>query len=58
MPDVEVNELWDERVGTVRGGVNWSGTEGPPVPAASDPGMGDEHLAVIGPEFTEDTSSP
>ncbi|MFE2111741.1 hypothetical protein ACFXAF_38620 [Kitasatospora sp. NPDC059463] len=59
MPDVEANELWDERVGTVQGGVNWAGSEGASVVAGvSDPGMGDEHLAIIGPEFTEDTSSP
>ncbi|MFB7383162.1 type I-E CRISPR-associated endonuclease Cas1e [Kitasatospora purpeofusca] len=58
IPDTEVNELWDERIGTVQGGVNWSGNEGEPATGVSDPGMGDEHLAIIGPEFTQDTSSP
>jgi CRISP-associated protein Cas1 len=51
--DIDVNELWDEQVGTVAGGVNWSAEplhhlpDPPPVPAA----MGEQHLAIIGPEF-------
>jgi CRISPR-associated protein Cas1 len=58
IPDAEVNELWDERVGSVQGGVNWSsGTQFPAsaAPTAVDPGMGDEHVAIIGPEFDQDT---
>ncbi|MFF7638011.1 type I-E CRISPR-associated endonuclease Cas1e [Kitasatospora sp. NPDC008050] len=48
IPDTEANELWDERLGAVPGGANWAHTT-----ALIDPGMGDEHLAVIGPEFEQ-----
>ncbi|WNV92097.1 type I-E CRISPR-associated endonuclease Cas1e [Umezawaea sp. Da 62-37] len=42
--DNGANELWDEELGTVSGGVNWS----------SDlDGRGGEHMVVIGPEFDE-----
>ncbi len=56
IPDAEVNELWDEQVGAVAGGVNWSTSPG--VQTGVDlvpPGMGDEHIAVIGPEFDDTT---
>ncbi len=58
IPDTEVNELWDERIGTVPGGVNWSAGAAFPSFTVADPGMGDEHLAVIGPEFDQDTPRP
>jgi CRISPR-associated protein Cas1 len=48
IPDEETNELWDEKVGTVAGGVNWAD--------ASDlfqPTLGDDHIAIIGPEFDD-----
>ena len=37
----DINTLWDEELGAVRGGVNWSGTD-------------DTHLVVIGPEFEDE----
>lgn len=52
IPDEEINELWDEKVGSVPGGVNWAGAED-----LVQPGMGDEHIAVIGPEFDEPRTS-
>lgn len=57
--DVEVNELWDEHAGSVAGGVNWSAE---PAANARDlliqPGMGEEHIAVIGPEFDAGGEGP
>lgn len=52
--DLEVNELWDEQVGAVAGGVNWSaeGMDGPNGQLIQAD-MGEQHLAVIGPEFEE-----
>lgn len=50
LSDVEVNELWDERAGSVPGGINWS------THPLRPPGMGEEHLAVIGPEFDSSNS--
>ena len=49
--DEDVNQLWDEKAGAVSGGVNWSGSED-----LIQPSMGDEHLAIIGPEFDPPTS--
>ncbi|MEU4826871.1 type I-E CRISPR-associated endonuclease Cas1e [Actinomadura sp. NPDC023710] len=49
--DEDINQLWDEQAGTVSGGVNWSGSED-----LISPGMGDQHLAIIGPEFEPPTS--
>ncbi|GAA4242351.1 type I-E CRISPR-associated endonuclease Cas1e [Actinomadura meridiana] len=49
--DEDVNQLWDERAGVVSGGVNWSGSED-----LIQPGMGDQHLAIIGPEFDPPTT--
>lgn len=46
MPDHELSELWDEKVGSVAAGVNWA-TEAD----FFEPAMGDDHIAVIGPEF-------
>ncbi|MGJ6968821.1 type I-E CRISPR-associated endonuclease Cas1e [Streptosporangium sp. G11] len=57
IPDIEVNELWDEKLGSVAGGVNWAGTHTPAlnptieeiIPAV----MGEEHIAIIGPDLEE-----
>ncbi|MFI7097775.1 type I-E CRISPR-associated endonuclease Cas1e [Streptomyces sp. NPDC050161] len=59
----ETSELWDERLGTVSAGVNWSTPDGPPAPPGhptpdttpehpplTPTGMGDQHIAIIGPE--------
>jgi CRISP-associated protein Cas1 len=45
IPDTELNELWDEKLGSVAGGVNygWSAD-------LIETAMGDDHLAVIGPD--------
>lgn len=55
IPDEEINELWDEKVGSVAGGVNWAETSD-----FIQPNMGEDHIAVIGPEFEDpsmDTTS-
>jgi CRISPR-associated protein Cas1 len=49
----DVNELWDEKIGTVAGGVNWSGEAD-----LIEPGLGDKHIAVIGPEFEDPGPDP
>lgn len=62
IPEIDANELWDDKVGTVPGGVNWAGSEGDP----DDPlfaeftqaSMGEEHIAVIGPEFDQPRDRP
>lgn len=51
LPDDELNQLWDEHLGTVAGGVNWATNSDANPLGPIDPGMGDEHLAVIGPDF-------
>ncbi|GAA4147492.1 type I-E CRISPR-associated endonuclease Cas1e [Actinomadura keratinilytica] len=51
--DEDVNQLWDDQVGAVAGGVNWSGSED-----LIQPGMGDQHIAIIGPEFDPPASDP
>ncbi|MEV4752999.1 type I-E CRISPR-associated endonuclease Cas1e [Streptosporangium sp. NPDC049248] len=57
IPDIEVNELWDEKLGTVAGGVNWAGAETTSIDTTIEeiiPAvMGEEHIAVIGPELEE-----
>ncbi|GAA2127255.1 type I-E CRISPR-associated endonuclease Cas1e [Actinomadura napierensis] len=49
--DEDVNQLWDEQAGAVSGGLNYSGSED-----LIQPGMGDQHLAIIGPEFDPPSS--
>lgn len=61
----ETSALWDERLGTVAAGVNWSTDATAPLspsattnnkdeqPAFHPAHMGDEHIAVIGPESDE-----
>ncbi|WP_217998459.1 CRISPR-associated endonuclease Cas1 [Actinomadura rubrobrunea] len=51
--DEDVNQLWDEHSGAVAGDVNWSGTED-----LVQPGMGDQHIAIIGPEFDPPAGDP
>lgn len=50
--DEDLNQLWDEETGAVPGGVNWS-TEplDDTVVSLIAPGMGEQHIAVVGPEF-------
>lgn len=50
--DKEVNELWDEKVGSVPGGVNWAETDD-----LVQADMGEEHIAIIGPEFDDPNTS-
>jgi len=53
MQDEDVNELWDEKLGSVPGGVNWaSGSD------LIDPGMGEDYFAIIGPEFDTPETHP
>ncbi|MCP2261244.1 CRISPR-associated protein, Cas1 family [Streptoalloteichus tenebrarius] len=50
--DQDLNELWDEEVGSVPGGVNWSSEPIDDIAMSLvDPGMGERHIAVVGPEF-------
>lgn len=60
LADQDVNQLWDEKVGTVQGGVNWSAESAGSALHTVDPGMGDEdkHLAIVGPEFDNDPKQP
>ncbi|MFD0900139.1 type I-E CRISPR-associated endonuclease Cas1e [Actinomadura sediminis] len=51
--DEDINQLWDEQTGAVPGGLNWSGTED-----LVEPGMGTQHVAIIGPEFDPPTDKP
>ena len=51
--DEDVNQLWDEQAGAVAGGVNWAGSED-----LIYPGMGDHHIAIIGPEFDPPAGDP
>ncbi|MGW7291594.1 type I-E CRISPR-associated endonuclease Cas1e [Streptomyces xiamenensis] len=61
-----VGELWDEHLGAVPSGVNWADGSGafplegdaPPDAAPRTADMGDEHIAVIGPEFDEPADPP
>ncbi|MFJ9365297.1 type I-E CRISPR-associated endonuclease Cas1e [Nocardia sp. NPDC101769] len=45
--DIEAPQLWDERIGVVDGGTDWAGREADLV----QPGFGDQHVTVIGPEL-------
>lgn len=53
LSDADVNELWDENFGSVPGGTNWEGTA-----TIRRPSLGDDHVAIIGPEFDDGTSAP
>ncbi|WP_283133415.1 type I-E CRISPR-associated endonuclease Cas1e [Rhizohabitans arisaemae] len=60
IPEIDVNQLWDEKLGSVSGGVNWA-TSGDPFTDAGLGGitpatMGEDHIAVIGPEFPDGVS--
>jgi CRISPR-associated protein Cas1 len=48
LPDEETNELWDEKTGSVAGGVNWAGAQD-----LTQPTIGEHQIAVIGPEFDD-----
>ncbi|MGK5558874.1 type I-E CRISPR-associated endonuclease Cas1e [Actinomadura kijaniata] len=50
-PEDEVNELWDEKRGSVPGGTNWENNAD-----LIPPSMGQDNIAIIGPEF--DTPPP
>lgn len=52
IPDIETNELWDERSGTVAGGVNYGDDDTPDLVRQAT--MGEDHIAVLGPEFDTD----
>ena len=47
IPEEDVNALWDEHLGSVPGGVDWSHAAGELV----EPGMGEAHVAVVGPDL-------
>lgn len=55
--DEDANLLWDERTSVVAGGTNWGTGDEDLV----NPGMGDQHVSIIGPEFdppTQDGGPP
>ncbi|TDD49001.1 type I-E CRISPR-associated endonuclease Cas1e [Saccharopolyspora elongata] len=54
----EVNELWDERLGQVPGGVNYADPTDQPQCPTTQPEMGEQHITVIGPEFDEPSAAP
>ncbi|ASO22343.1 CRISPR-associated protein Cas1 [Actinoalloteichus hoggarensis] len=57
--DEGLNRLWDEETGSVSGGVNWySAPFDEEVRALIDPSMGEDHLAVIGPELEGAAEEP
>lgn len=59
IPDNDLNQLWDDQLGTVAGGINWANDSDLAINLGLDlvqPTMGDDHIAVIGPEF--DTPKP
>ncbi|NJP29363.1 type I-E CRISPR-associated endonuclease Cas1 [Microbispora sp. SCL1-1] len=52
--DDDLNQLWDERLGTVAGGINWADESDLAINLGLNlvqPSMGEDHIAVIGPEF-------
>ncbi|MFC0863425.1 type I-E CRISPR-associated endonuclease Cas1e [Sphaerimonospora cavernae] len=54
LPDEDLNRLWDDQLGTVAGGTNWADESDMIINLGLDlvqPTMGDDHIAVIGPEF-------
>ncbi|WP_062430398.1 type I-E CRISPR-associated endonuclease Cas1e [Herbidospora daliensis] len=52
IPEIDVNELWDEKLGAVPGGVNWANGSGSVRGSGLvEAEMGDEHIAIIGPEL-------
>lgn len=54
LPEEDMNQLWDDRLGAVAGGTNWSSESDLIVNLGLDlvqPTMGDDHIAVVGPEF-------
>lgn len=57
IPDIEVNNLWDEKAGAVPGGTNWADTDDPftaaDLQALAPATMGEDHIAVIGPDFDQ-----
>ena len=54
--DIETNELWDEHLGSVAGGVNYGAGDGALTgPRSAE--MGEQHIAVVGPEFDDDQES-
>ncbi|MGW5442751.1 type I-E CRISPR-associated endonuclease Cas1e [Streptomyces asiaticus] len=54
----ETSELWDEHLGTVPAGINWS-TQGLEHPSQANgetitpADVGEQHIAIVGPEFDE-----
>lgn len=48
IPEEEANELWDEKVGTVPGGINWADSSD-----LLQPTLGDDQIVIIGPEFED-----
>ncbi|MFA1549904.1 type I-E CRISPR-associated endonuclease Cas1e [Actinomadura chokoriensis] len=55
LSEEDANQLWDERDGTVSGGVNWANDSDFDL---VQPTMGEDHIAVIGPEFDQPTPKP
>ncbi|MCD0452838.1 type I-E CRISPR-associated endonuclease Cas1e [Actinocorallia sp. API 0066] len=52
--EADGNELWDERLGTVAGGVNWADETDIAISLGADlvpPGLGENRVSIIGPEF-------
>ncbi|KAA9376257.1 type I-E CRISPR-associated endonuclease Cas1 [Microbispora cellulosiformans] len=50
----DVNQLWDEKHGAVSGGINWADESDLAINLGLNlvqPTMGEDHIAVVGPEF-------
>ncbi|MEU8272668.1 hypothetical protein AB0B89_36670 [Sphaerisporangium sp. NPDC049002] len=59
LADEDLNQLWDEQLGTVAGGTNWADESDLAINLGLNivrPTMGEDHIAIIGPEF--DTPGP
>ncbi len=48
IPEEDVNALWDEHLGSVPGGVDWSHAA---TGELVEPGMGEADVSVVGPDL-------
>lgn len=55
LSEEDTNQLWDEKDGTVSGGINWANDSDFDL---IQPTMGENHIAVIGPEFDQPIPKP
>ncbi|MER7322499.1 MULTISPECIES: type I-E CRISPR-associated endonuclease Cas1e [Streptomyces] len=58
----ETSALWDEHVGTVAAGTNWSAQDTHPATRShhdlSPAALGEQHIAIVGPEFEDQAPPP